>query len=207
MEPWRSGSPFAKVVQPLLQLYWAMYLHAFGTGGSIDTLATNKVSTFYFQTKICWWGDICGLSLSRCLQIRFWYLALAICPCKPPVAGGSASSVFRLLNNFTLASSILFKFSTRYNLQTNSSASWTLDVLRSPSLRCWSSLCTWRTCLMPFSWCGQKSRRWCHNRFRGWKFLSDSMYWKVIVLLLLGHAREDSNPGSIDCESAILPLS
>ena len=95
---------------------------------------------------------------------------------QPSVAGGSASNVFHLLNNFSLASSIFVKFSTRYNLQTNSSASWTLDVLRSPSPRCWSSLCTWRTCLMPFSWCGQKSRRWCHNRFREWKFLSDSMY-------------------------------
>ena len=148
------------------------------------------MSTFYFSTKICWWGGICGLSLSRCLQIRFWYWALAICPRKPSVAGGSASSVFHLLNNFTLASSIFVKFSTRYNLQTNSSASWTLDVLRSPSPRYWSSLSTRRTRLMPFSWCGQKSRRWCHNRFRGWKFLSDSMYWKVPVLLLLRHARE-----------------
>ena len=38
---------FAKVVQPLLQLYWAMYLHAFGTGGSIDSLATRSpLSTF-----------------------------------------------------------------------------------------------------------------------------------------------------------------
>ena len=35
-------------------------------------------------------------------------------------------------------------------------------------------------------------------------FLSASMYWYV---LLLGHAREDSNPGSLDCESAILPQS
>ena len=42
-----SGSPFAKVVQPLLQLYWAMYLHVFGTGGSIDSLATRcPLSTF-----------------------------------------------------------------------------------------------------------------------------------------------------------------
>ena len=44
---WRSGSPFAKVVQPLLKLYWAMYVHAFGTGGSIDSLATRcPLSTF-----------------------------------------------------------------------------------------------------------------------------------------------------------------
>ena len=198
---WRSGSPFAKVVQPLLQLYWAMYLHDFVTGGSIDSLATRcPLST-------CQPKYVDGVvSLSRCLQIRFWYWALTMCPW-PSVAGGSASSVFYLLNNFSLASFIFVKFSTRYNLQMNSSASWTLDVLRSPSHRCWSSLCTWGTCLMPFSRCGQKSRRWCHNRFRGWTFLSDSMYWKVFVLLLLGHAREDSNPGSLDCESAILPLS
>ena len=39
---WRSGSPFARVVQP-----WAMYLHAFGTDGSIDSLATRcPLSTF-----------------------------------------------------------------------------------------------------------------------------------------------------------------
>ena len=43
--PWRSGSPFAKVVQPLLQLYWVMYLHAFG--GGIASLATGcPLSTF-----------------------------------------------------------------------------------------------------------------------------------------------------------------
>ena len=33
-------------------------------------------------------------------------------------------------------------FSTRYNIHTNSSASWTLYVVRSPSPRCWSSLCS-----------------------------------------------------------------
>ena len=126
--PRRSGSPFAKVVQPLLQLYWAMYVHAFGTGGSIASLATRSpLSTF--QPKY-----VDGVvSLPRRLQIRFRYWALAICPCKPSVAGGSASSVFHLLNNFTLASSIFVKFtlassifvkfSTRYNVQTNSSAS------------------------------------------------------------------------------------
>ncbi len=41
--PWRSGRPFAKVVQPFLQLY---YLHAFGTGGSIDSLARCPLYTF-----------------------------------------------------------------------------------------------------------------------------------------------------------------
>ena len=63
---WRSGSPFAKVVQPLLQLYWAMYLHDFVTGGSIDSLATRcPLSTF--QPKY-----VDGVvSLSHCRQIRF----------------------------------------------------------------------------------------------------------------------------------------
>ena len=56
--PWRSGSPFAKVVQPLLQLY---YLHAFGTGGSIDSLATRcPLSTF--QPK-----DVDGVVFAVCL--------------------------------------------------------------------------------------------------------------------------------------------
>ena len=63
---WRSGSPVTKVVKPLLQLYWAMYLHAFVTGGSSDSLATRcPLSTF--QPKY-----VDGVvSLSRCLQIRF----------------------------------------------------------------------------------------------------------------------------------------
>ena len=152
-----------------------------------------------------WWCYLrfilVALSPDHVLILGSYNVSMTICSRRQCI------SVFHLLNNFSLASSIFVKFSTRYNLQTNSSASWTLDVLRSPSPRCWSSLCTWRTCLMPFSWCGQKSRRWCHNRFRGWKFLSDFMYWKVLVLLLLGHAREVSNPGSLDCESAILPLS
>ena len=32
-------------------------------------------------------GGIWGLSLTRCLQIRFWYWAVPRCPCKPSVAG------------------------------------------------------------------------------------------------------------------------
>ena len=97
----------------------------------------------------------------------------------------------------TLASSVFVTFSTLYNLQTNSSASWNLDVVRSPSPRCWSSLFIWRIRSMPFYWCGQKSRRQCHNRllrgkqeelstvhrFREWKFLSDFMDGKVLPLL------------------------
>ena len=95
--------------------------------------------TFYCQPKYID-GGIWGLSLTCCPQIRFWYWALPMCPWKPSVAGCSASSVFHLLNNFTLASSIFATFSTRYNLQTNSSASWILRDVRSPSPMCWSSL-------------------------------------------------------------------
>ena len=76
------------------------------------------------------------------VHIRFWYWALPTCPCKPSVAGCSASRVFHLLNNFTLASSIFATFSTRYNIQTNSSASWILRVVMSSSPMCWSSLCS-----------------------------------------------------------------
>ena len=123
-----------------------------------------------------------------------------MCPCKASEVGGTTSSALHLLNSCTLASSVFVTFSTWYNLQTNSSASWNLDVVRSPSPRCWSSLYIWRIRSMPFSWCGQKSRRQCHNRllrgkqeelstvhrFREWKFLSDFMDRKV--LLLLRHA-------------------
>ena len=39
-----------KIVQPLLQLYCTMYLHVFGTGGSVESLATRY---FLLSTKIC----------------------------------------------------------------------------------------------------------------------------------------------------------
>ena len=68
--PWRSGSPFAKVVQPLLQLYWAMYLHAFGTGGSIDSLATR-----------------CPLSIFQPKYIDG--VVFAVCPCRVVSRSGS----------------------------------------------------------------------------------------------------------------------
>ena len=123
-----------------------------------------------------------------------------MCPCKASEVGGTTSSALHLLNCCTLASSVFVTFSTWYNLQTNSSASWNLDVVWSPSPRCWSSLYIWRIRSMPFSWCGQKSRRQCHkrllrgkqeelstvHRFREWHFLSDFMDGKV--LLLLGRA-------------------
>ena len=67
--PWRSGFPFAKVPQPFLQLYWAMYLHAFGTGGSIDSLGTRCPLSSFQPNYVD--AGICCLSLSRCLQIRF----------------------------------------------------------------------------------------------------------------------------------------
>ena len=38
-----------KVVQPLLQLYCTMYLHAFSTGGRVESLATRY---FLLSTKI-----------------------------------------------------------------------------------------------------------------------------------------------------------
>ena len=41
-----------KIVQPLLQLYCSMHLHVFGTGGSVESLATRY---FLLSTKICWW--------------------------------------------------------------------------------------------------------------------------------------------------------
>ena len=44
--------PWAAQVQPLLQLYCTMYLHVFGTGGSVESLATRY---FLLSTKICWW--------------------------------------------------------------------------------------------------------------------------------------------------------
>ncbi len=68
--PCRSGSPFAKVVQPLLQLYWVMYLHAFGTGGSIDSLATR-----------------CPLSIFHPKYVDG--VVFAVCPCRVVSRSGS----------------------------------------------------------------------------------------------------------------------
>ena len=192
--PWRSGSPVTKVVKPLLQLYWAMYLHAFGTGGSIDSLATR-----------------CPLSNQNMLMgwhLRFVLVALS--PDQVLILGSCNMQVIQycwITSHWLHLSLSSSQPGTTYRRTLLHFEPWTFWGLLQASSRCWSSLCTWRTWVMSFSWCGQKTMRWCHNRFRGWKFLSDSMYWKVPVLLLLGHAREDSNPGSLDGESAILPLS
>ena len=142
--------------------------------------------TFYCQPKYVD-GGIWGLSSTRCLQIRFWYWALpmAMCPWKPSVAGCSASSVFHLLNNFTLDSSIFATFSTRYNLQTNSSASWNVDVVRSPSPMCWSSLCSLtNTPLEWFSW--GALQYWC----TGYRQLSETPHprnYNNLVIRCLGN--------------------
>ena len=100
-----------------------------------------------------------------------------MCPCKASEVGGTTSSALRLLNSCTLASSVFVTFSTWYNLQTNSSASWKLDVVRYPSPRCWSSLYIWR--IRSMTCCGQKSRRQCRNRLlrgskKSWVLYTDS---------------------------------
>ena len=57
-----------KVVQPLLQLHCTMSLHACGTGGSVESLATRyPLSTFQPKSVD---GGISGLALPDCLQIR-----------------------------------------------------------------------------------------------------------------------------------------
>ena len=93
-----------------------MYLHAFGTGGSIDSLATRCPLTFqpkYVDGVV--FAFILVASPDQVLIMGSYNVSI------PSVAGGSASSVY-LLNNFTLASSIFVRFSTRYN-KMNSSAS------------------------------------------------------------------------------------
>ena len=53
-----------KVEQPLLQLHWTVSLHAIGTGGCVESLATKyPLSTFQPKSVD---GGISGLALSDC---------------------------------------------------------------------------------------------------------------------------------------------
>ena len=59
--PWRSGSP----------LYWATYLHAFDTGGSIDSSLATRCPLSTFQPKY-----VDGV-------------VFAVCPCRVVSRSGS----------------------------------------------------------------------------------------------------------------------
>ena len=52
-----------KVVQPLLQLHWTMSLHACGTGGSVESLATRYSRTPLIRppSESHWCGRIRGM--------------------------------------------------------------------------------------------------------------------------------------------------
>ena len=174
--PFRHEQP--KVVHLLLQLYWTMYSHAFGTGGSIESLATRcPLSTF--QPKYVG-GGIWGLSLSRCRISSSSYQS-----------GTTYRRIILHIEPWTLWGLLLQGAEVAYVL--------------------------WRPCFMPFSWCGQKSRRQCHNRLLRGKGeelrtpiqgMKISVWFHVLESISAAWTYKGGfNPGTLDCESAILPLS
>ena len=57
-----------KVVQPLLQLHCTMSLHAFSTGGRVESLATRYPLSIFQPKSVD--GGISGLAFMDCLQMR-----------------------------------------------------------------------------------------------------------------------------------------
>ena len=134
-----------------------MSLHACGTGGRVESLATRyPLSTFQPKSVD---GGISGLARSgsdsrlfQCVHAK--HLKWEAVPRAPyicwTVALGLHLSLSRSQHGTTYRRTLLHR------------EPWTLWALLLRGAEVAYAL--WRTCTKPFSWCGQNSRRQCHIR-------------------------------------------
>ena len=126
-------------------------------------------------------GGIWGLSLTRCLQIRFWYWAVPRCPCKPSVAGYAVPQASSTCWITSHSAGFIYLCHVLNPVQHTDELFCILNI------SCDIFNCnTVKRCNGPIKWCGYLvSSRYCF----GLNCPSESWFWPVSLYCGWSHYR------------------